>query len=693
MIMMKDLYKKYFFWFFLGLSFLVLFSFVQNFPAKSFILSGDIYTPIFGKEFFTSSLFETEGRGFLWYGFFWLTDSLSLNHSITLSLYLTFFFLLSYGSFWWLARKFSPLASPFVLFAFSFLYAFNIFVGMLFISGKLFSPLGLLYSIFPFLVGGYWRFFQKPTLERALFFLLFFFIAGTAFIFPLVAVVIGVFFCLYTGVLWIFSSRKYSWKFVLKLLSLWLGVLLVNAYTLWSLCIRFFYGEGVLLPNSGGNQGVVLENAQEISSSLINAFRLIETHFSFFEGISFFGVFFILISFLPLVWIFFGWIVQKRQREKRIFWIFLTLFLCLSLLYTGLSGIGGFLYQKVFIFPEKNIFLTGEIFSLFLPFLGIFLGLLVSQFEHISRKTFAVSAIILSLSASPFFFSLYENNEKEERQSIVILEEDYVSLWRYNKEFLNDTDGSMAIFPYREEESSFEKNILPALLQREIISSHDPYFEKWSHTKTFSQSTENPQWITSLLGVSQTRYILWNKKSSNADSEKEEFLVSKKVLENILETKTFTLYRIADDFVFPLFFVSEKSFALVENPSRILALQEEMKKKYSTEIPYTKSFGKYMLFVDETYSGKDLIFARPFHPFWEAKFIQENESRETITHIRSLGLLNGWELPKFSGKAKVEIVFVPMKFFVVSLYITGIAVLCSILGKIGLYMKKKLYEK
>lgn len=692
--MFKNVHKKYFFWFFLGMGILIAISLLPNFPEKSFIFSGDITTPIFGKESFLSSLWENEGRGFLWYGFFWLTESLSLSQGLALSLYLMLFFLFSYGSFWWLARKFFPFVPPFVLFAFSFLYAFNIFVGILFVSGKLFSALGLLYSILPFLVGGYWSFFQKPTIERALFFIFLFFIAGTAFVFPLVAVAMGVFFCIFTAILWVFSERAYTWKFLIALFSLWGGVLLINAYAFSSLFIRFFYGEGVSLPES---RMEILGYTQNISYSIIDAFRLMESYF-LFSG----NLFLILVSFFPLVWIIFGWITQKKSGEKRIFWLFLALFLCCSFLYTGLSGKWGFLYQQIFVLSERNIFLDGKIFSLFIPFLGIFLGLIVSQFQRASHKIFALSALTLSLLAFPFFLSLYEgkdeemSQEKEDKQSISTLQEDYFSLWRYNKDAL---EGSIAIFPYKEDESflddsaTFEKNILSPLLQREIISSQDSYFGNWSHTKAFSQSIENPQWMPILLGMAQTRYVLWNASSSEEDTLKKEFLISEQFLEKVMETETFSFYRIADHLVFPLFFIPEKSFALTENPSSILALKDTITKDRILEVVHEKSFGKYTLFVDGTYSGKDLVFARPFHSLWEANFFQENETKKTLLHIRSLGLLNGWELPQFSQEARIEIVFLPMKFFSTGLYVTGITMLCGMMVTGGIYLKKKLYAK
>ncbi|NCU41313.1 MAG: hypothetical protein EOM19_01145 [Candidatus Moranbacteria bacterium] len=692
------------FWFFLGAFLLLLFSSLPHFPEKAFIFSGDIYTPLFGEESFFSSLSQDEVRGFLWYGFFWITENLALDRGTALQLYLFLFFLLSYGSFWFSAKKIFTSLHPFVLFSFAFLYAFNPFTGILFASGKLFSVLGVLYGVLPLLLVGYWSFLQKPTIKNSLFFIFWSFVAGTALLFPTYLLTLGIFFGIFTLLGWLFLEKKCSWKFFLSIFLLWGSVFLIQAYALPSTFMRLFYGEGVSFPQSkvelflGGS-----------SYSITDVFRLTEPYFTWSDSASSLGGIMMLllvgVSFFPLLWIVIGWLTRKTYKEKRLFWFFLTLFLFCGFLTIGSFGRFGFLYQSIFGFFEKSFFLEGKTFSIFLPFLGIFLGLLVSQFQNVSRKIFTVSALILSFSALPFFLitNLQSENEealetKENMQSIALLEEDYFSLREYlYKNSSDDTKGAVAMFPYEEESSLekkyFEKNILPSLVQREIIPSQSPYFGSWSHTKTFSQSTEDPEWIVLLLGRVNVEYVLWYKTNSEEDLLKKEFLSDKKVWENVMETETFSLYQIADRFTFPLLYVSEKPFALVENPSSILALEEEMTKEKRVAVSYEESFGKYTFFVDSENSGKTLVFSRPFHFLWEAKFSREDSSYETLPHIRSLGLLNGWKLPEFSHKAKVEIVFLPMKFFFLGMLVTGITMLCAIMIGIAFYLKKKLYAK
>ncbi len=707
--MLKNFCKKYVFWFFLGAFLLSLFSFLPHFPEKVFIFSGDIHTPLFPKESFLSSLSQNEGRGFLWYGFFWATESLSLSRGNALQLYLFFFFLFCYSSFWFSAKKIFPSIRPLFLFSFAFLYAYNPFTGIFFVSGELFSVLGVLYSILPLLLVGYWSFLQKPTMRNALFFILYFFVAGTVFLFPLSFLSIGIFFGIFTVLGGIFLEKKFSWKFFLSVFFLWWGVFLTYAYALPSLFMRLFYREGVSFPQS--KREIFLQEAHYL---MTDVFRLTESYFAWLDGIPFRETFIFLlvgISFFPLLWIVIGWLARKTYEEKRLFWFFLTLFLFCGFLTLGSFGKFGFLYQSFFGFFERTFFLEGRVFSIFLPFLGIFLGLIVSQFQNMSGKIFLASALVLSFSTFPFFLTPHPQGEnedilekKETIQSITLLEEDYFSLREYlHKNSSGNTKEGIAIFPYQEENildttkieerKYFEKNVLPSLLQREVIPSQTPYFGNWSHTRTFSQSTENPQWIALLLGMSNVKYVLWYKTGLEEDALKREFLYDTKIWKAVMETETFSLYQIADRFVFPLFYIPEKSFALVENPSSILALEKEIVKEKNVGVAYEENFGKYTLFLDEENSGKALIFSRPFHSLWEAKFFREDSSYETLVHIRSLGLFNGWKLPEFSHTARVEIIFLPMKFFSLGVFLTGIPIVCAMIVGMGIYLKKKLYAK
>ncbi|QQS61218.1 MAG: hypothetical protein IPN70_05025 [Candidatus Moraniibacteriota bacterium] len=710
-------------WRFLGVIIIVWIVGVATFANDAILVSGSVSMPTNASQDFFSYVEESEWRGFLWYGVFWLLDTLNFSNGSQLTIYLDFFLFFSFLSMRWAIYKVFPHASHFTVFSFSLVYAINIFTLHLVASGKIFTPLGFAYAFLPAFIASYRMFLRNPSIGMGAICSFFFFLFSTLFLYPSALIVTVVFFLIMTISIAIFTESFFSWKKMISFGILILSFLLVSAYAIPSALIRLEYGKDTFFPQTGIEQSLHL---LEKPSSLLQVSRWLSLNYaqmfpyaSPYKGMHTVGI---LLTLLPLIWLISGWFLQKKSSlaiSRRFFWSMTTILLFFTFFISGFPGFTGFFGNRMWTLPGMAALGNGSDFLLFLPSLGIFIGICAAMFSKKFTFTLALSAILTSFVAFPFFVGgVYKNNQIPINEKNEIEQEDdfdlgvFVTLpeeyYKIGKRFRESTaDGFIARLPYgpKYEESEwdyfpsysyFGEDIFSSIFDRKTISPQSSYFERWNYAKTFSQSNQDPKWLTVLLGLGNVRYVIVHKDGvpGSFQNIQEKVLYLEKIGEwkKVVQTDVFDMYRLRDERIFPLFYVHNFTFSFLDDPSSILASYEDVNKTEILPISYIKNESGYVIHFDKKISQKILTFSEPFNALWSATLVHTSGEKETLSLKRSLGFFNGWNLSNIQEGDQIEIVFAPKKFASLGMIISLVS-LFIILGIIILAHLRKRRKK
>lgn len=711
-----------------GLAIIIWIVGMNAFPQNTLFATKDILAPIHAWENKDYYFMEGQGRGFLVYGIFALLDGLGWDSGTQLTWYLGFFLFGSFLSLWWALGKLFKKIPLFVRTAFSLAYTLNIYTLSLFFSGEVFAPSHTLYVILPALTASFILAYTQFSRREIVQFLFFFFLASSSFLFPQMAVIS----ILYLGMLvvlcevFLLRNKEISWKRKGEgILAMGMGVLLLSAYWIFPVVKDIQYGK---TPEISQNFVNVSWELQESSVSFLQTFRWFSSQYTEtfpywfpYEDMTWLRSVLLLLTVIPLGWMILGWLAfdKKDAFFKRYFWFTATLLIIIVFLASRLLEPFAFINKFFFSLPGVAVLSSGGVFLMFAPFLGILLGVLSAFLWQGYNRYIGISACLIVLSAFPFFLGgihqktsplwgeeVFKNDRWENvgASAITRLPKEYKDIENILKE---EDAGKILRLPYQggdvtgwERESYwglYAKDIAPILFSREVLSAQIPYFDRWLHAKTFATSKENPTWLTTLFGLTNTSHILLYKNGGEYPSEEYEqklhYLEQSKNIENIYETQWYTLWRISESSRFGRVFVSDNAPPLIEDPSSIYASVNKIQNMNPREIVCQRGDGwkkgcSFTITSEE--KGKVLTLGEPFHGYWSALLLSQDGSQKELQHMRSFGFLNGWKLPN-SLKAgdQVVIAYAPERFENWGWIISLGALVCVIIGG-GLISLRKL---
>ncbi len=709
-------------WFFAGLSVIVWIVFVNAFPAGYHFISADIAQPLAVSERYARLVADTDGRGALWYGLFFLLEKLGLQDGIGLSAYLFLFLGGSYASFRWFVRSVFPDTSKATVTVLSLVYAVNLHTLYLVFSGWFISPSHTLYVFLPALTGLFLAFLRTPSVRIGGYFLLLFFPATMAFVHPEMLVATVVFFVLLTALSAVYGLARFRFGTVVSLGVLAAGMLVLSAYSLPSALMQI--RNGTMSTTSESLSGTAW-TLQKTSNAVTETLRLLPPSFqdqfpSWFP----YGRFeplqpiFVALTAIPMFLLVWSLAAKKSDRQrKRAFFVGFSLLVVFVALVARVRPPFSEFNATLFALPGMGALRGYERLAVFVPLLLLWVVASLRASGRSGRVLSFVALLAMLLTPAPFFAGkihlytspTFHNDGREDSYTgahvsdLVRIPGDYSVLAR--KLNADPGSGKIARLPFSADKDEVGDEYLPEARMRgadvlaplfdvTLISAGRPYFGQWLFAKSFAESERDPKWILPLFRAANVSHVLFQKDAAEDAREAVEdrlaYLERTGSLVREEESDSFVLYRVSGT-VLPRLRIAEESLPLSERPSENLAATSSVGDD-SFRAPETVPEGRGMsVSVGKKDSGRFLTLAEPFDPAYGAVLVGSDGAETPLWHIRTDGFLNGWKLPKVSGDATVRIVYYPERFVGVGRTVSLVALSCVIISvmAISLYERRK----
>ena len=692
---------------------------VNPFPADYRFVSGDIAEPSGVAARFTELVADTDGRGLLWYGLFFLFDVVGLSDGAILSVHLFFFLVGSFLSFSWFLRKLIPDTSGAVGMLFSLVYALNTLTLSFFVSGWMFSPALVLYPFLPALVASFLLCLRAPAVRTGGIFLILLFFASAACTHAETVVALYLFLILLTVAAFAFGwvrLRRETFG-LLGLLAVFSLALL--AYALSSSLTMIRHGEASTLSEAHLGLEWYLRND---GASVIETLRLLShdflSHFPYWfphEALQGIAPLFLILTTVPLLGVVYALLLKKPDEDrKRLFFVAFSLLLVFIVLvakarppFVGISG-------AVYSLPGMGSLRGAERLSLFVPFLTLFV-IVSSRVVHRFRVALYPILLLVLLTPIPFFMGgihtkwspLFEDDyapnryDLAETSSLVRVPEAYHEA----AETLRDADPAATVarlpFSAREERPGWERipdwnhfgaDILPEYFSNTLVSANRPYEGGFLFAGALANSNEDPVWILPFLRSAGIRYLLLDQAAPRGAVQsvagKLDHLLEIGAVETAWESDMLTLYRLTGA-VLPRVLIAEEDIPVSGRPASDRTLVGVVSALEYREPEIEKAGKGCILRVGPEDSGRLLVLTRPFSPHYGAVLIGSSGEETGLRHVHAFGFQNGWELPEIDGEATVRIVYYPERFVEAGRIISLLALACVII----IVSANTLYER
>ena len=714
------------FWFFLGAAAVLWIGVANIFPKDAVFISGDVVVPFRASEHFGNLLVENEGREMLFLLVFFFLDSVGLPPGMQASVFLMAFFLGSYVSAYGAVRAVFGSFSPMLAAAFSFAYAANLHTLAMTLSGEALTASAFLYVSMPILLAFFWRFLRTPSIRDGALVVLLVFCASASFVSPRFLIVLVLLLGLAFVAAMLFGWMKLRMRTIRAVILVMFASVAVCAYAIPSAAIALRFGESEMISDSV----TLLEwRFVDASRSFMETLRLapasmektFPTWFPY-ENWQWAAPLFILLSLISITWIYAGWLASKRGGDvflRRIFWMHAVLLAVLMIFSTRLGGSWNFLNEPFFALPGFGALASHGTFAMIVPAVTLFIGVSAAAMLDRYRRIFAISAVLVAVSALPLFLGglhrsaspilgdEYERDAWKEAPSSALVQfpEEYEVFGEWLRE--NGGAGKVARLPHSVSGNAVGWEYLPdigllgadpfaSLWDRDVVSPNAPYFDHWLFADTFSSSDENPAWLTALLGLAHVRYVIVHHDALDSSveviMEKVEYLEQIGEWTSVYESKSFDVYELRSDRVSPRVFISESLPALMESP-RVIRVEadrilETEKRSVLCERP--KEGCSFVLKEDD--AGKRITLSEPPSHHWEARIISEDGEETRLPKVLSAGFFTGWDLPSsVSGGETVWISHAKYRFFFPALALSIFTVVCaSMVAGVACIRKRKM---
>jgi len=695
---------------------LLLFSVLVNlFPDGYIIVGGDVAQLIRLSDGVYEALFyEGLGRYSLFYGFFWLLDSIGISATAQLSWYLGVFLLGSYLSFLGFSRLTFPKIRGVILAFGSLFYAANIYTLYIFTTTWGFTHYPVLYVFIPILTGLYVRALQKPERVFSGLFLLVVAIASMSFSNPAFALSLGVYFLLLTISISVFRIIRFSWKAFGVIVAFIVFGVALNAYWMLPTATQMSAGVKEVAASTDIN---LSESLRKTSNAIYDTLRMVQTHekdlfypYNFpYPEFNWLKPVLVALSFAPIAVILFGYILLRRNKAEQthLRW-YLALLLILAILVPLVARVRAPFYFNDFLFqlPGVNVLRGYDKFAVYTPFLIVtlfFLTLAAQEGKRRFRVLLGASFLALFLLAMPFFIGGIQTRlsaafagdstkdfRKAKSSSLVKVPAGYYSLSEALP--LND-DGKLTTLPFSPASSvgrvdlSGWKASGPSIIPRIVpgvpfVEPNQDYITGIRFARDYDDMDRDPEKLLDLYGLLGIRYIVYHKDVPSDRFRKAEpariYMEERGFVRELSENDSFFLYRLDDRFVFPYVYVGGNGFSVSQKTSDISERADELRKSLEP-IPYVKEHPRHIRFpVGMLLSGKSVYLNERYDELWEAVYVAPDGSRTVLKRNERVNFANAWTTEKSLSGGTIEITHKSFRWLVVGLWISGTALLSVI---------------
>lgn len=688
---------------------LILFSvYVNAFPQGHIILGGDIVQTIRLTENFTELYYDDLGRDSLFYGLFYLLDSVHISDTAQLSWYLGIFLVGSYLSFLAFCACVVPGASKIARVVMAVFYAANLYTLYIFTATWGYSSYQIVYIFIPVLSGLYIRFLETRKDTYLIWFFTVVFLASSSFGNPAFALSLGIYFLLLTGLL--FLSRMIVWdsQTFLRIALVALGSLLLNIYWILPLIPQMSAGVQSVYTSEVVN---LTERLQKTSNAIFDTIRLMPTseHNRYFPTnfpypeFSWLKKYFSLLAFAPFFLVLIGFMRKKEEREQRLYGVFFALLAIFIVLVARVRFPFDGINSLLFHLPGLNTLRGYDKFATFTPFLLSVLLLLFLTVEEKKRYAkIVISGVFAAvvLLALPFYtggiqthlsYILSGQKNKDftqaKQSALVEIPQDYYDVMPLLA--ADRGDYKLAMLPFSPGSSIGRVNLPPRkvngphvaryLYDQQFVELTVPYVSGWKFAEDFENPKYDPSWITDLYGLIGVKYILYHKDAKQSSINDLE--VSRQYLERIgaikllLNNESLLLYRIDTERVLPyLYTTSELSFLQIdpEGLSQSLVLF----RKTVSPLEYKKKNPKEMVVtVDSLRDGAHVFLNEKPDALWIAEYVAPNGTRTKLARDANIRFANVWKIEKDLTGGTVLVYYSPIRLLYVGEWVTGLSLL------------------
>ncbi|PIR73468.1 MAG: hypothetical protein COU40_01885 [Candidatus Moranbacteria bacterium CG10_big_fil_rev_8_21_14_0_10_35_21] len=708
----------------LGLAVLAFVVFINLFPKGYVFGGGDTIQLIDAKNSFGHLFYYSlNGSVSLFYFIFYLLNRLGVGDTIQLSFYLGIFIVGSYISFDAFSRLIFTKSKNLIRMLVSLFYALNTFTLFYFTGNWGFSHYLWLYIFIPILIGLFLKFLETEKFIFGVWFLFFLFLASSGFGNPAFFLSFSLFLVFLVIFFVVFKYLKPSKKLIFNLIILAMFYFLVNSF--WIIPTIPQIKDGI--NNLNISTVITLDWAlQHNTSSIPLTLSLAHPTKEYFpydfpyQSMIFLKKFFVLLSFLPILVVLSGiffWKKFEDSNEKKIFITLLAVLTVFTMLLVKVNypfkGINNFIFHIWGMNTLRGV----EKISIYIPFLLAFMIFIIANNFQKYKKLIMGFLVLIVLIPLPFFIGKIQQNisyrfpsksnfQKYKLSFLIKIPQEY-----YNIQSIinNDKEKSfVATLPKTRNDGSgisdFPKwkfyggDITQNLYRKKFIEANNTaYFKNFYFAEEFDKDSDgNYEWIPKLIGMMNSRYIIFHKDATKKYVEhaepKMKMLEDEGAINKIQENDYFILYSIPDKFFLPYISWQKENILIEPNASSINNKFEKIKENLKTANFREINPRRFEVAVNE--EAGDIILAEPFNANWKAYLVDaDGKEKEIMDHFLARGYANGWKINDSVGIQKIIIEYYPIRLLWKGMAITGATILLLVIYLIRYYYKKRCHPE
>jgi len=722
--MMMNIYNRLqeYKWFLLGLAVLGWVVVVNFFPTGYIILGGDVLQPINLKEQFANFHYGWfSGRVSIFYGFFYLLDILGVTSTGQLSWYLGIFVFGAYLSFSLFSRLVFPRTPKWLSLAMSIFYATNVYTLYIFTSTWGFTSYQILYIFIPALTGLYIKVLETRKDVFIYFFLFVVFLASMSFSNPAFAVSLGIYFLLLTIALFVFRFTPFNRDAVKRIVILLIGAVLLNAYWIVPLVPQTQAGVEEL---SNSSVIVLSETLVKTSNAIFDTIRLLTTSeqkiyypYNFpYPSVSWMKYIVAILTFVPFFIVLAGLFCKKSVEQKRLYFVFFSLFIVFIALVARVRFPFDSFNAVFFQLPGFNVLRGWDKLAIYTPFilsvllLGFFSLQEGRKYFRIMIGGFGIVALFLAL---PFYaggiqtemsYILSGNKKKDfstaNYSALVKIPEPYYAVADTFKK--DSSESKISMLPYSPGSSVGRVNLSElqingpdfanAIYSKKYVGLNDDYLGTWVFGNEFSKSEYDPKWITDLYGLIGIEYIFYHHdarpRTTEAFEPKRQYLEGRGIIHSLTENEWFTLYGLDKQYLFPYVYANSDAMILGSNVD-VLSEKIGAFRSHMTPLAYERKNPREIIVSTDTLSPNSFVFFNEkYDPLLRAEYIAPDGKRTSLVRNDDVKYANAWKMDRVDPTGKIDIYYMPIRLLYIGEWVSGIALLCVIVGT-GFVLRKK----
>jgi hypothetical protein len=695
-----------------GVMLLAFVVWVNIFPSGHIILGADILQPINMAQHYEEFHYEWLGRVSLFYGIFYILDSLGVSDTGQISWYLGILLFGAYSSFLYGSALMFPGASRLTRVISALFYATNTYTLYLFTATWGYSHYPVLYVFIPALTGLYLKVLETKKSNYTFIFLLVTFFASTSFGNPAFALALGVYFCVLTVALFLFRFILFDGRALRTLTVLIAGALLLNMYWILPLLPQLRSGIESIYTSEFVDLN---ERLRKTSNAIYDTIRLLPTseqsryfpsNFPY-TALSFLKQPLLFLAFVPFLLVLLGWIGKSDIRTKRLYSVFLFVFVIFIALVARARFPFETLNTFLFQLPGLNTLRGWDKLATFTPFLLATLVLIFFvryEGKRYFRALITVLLVLVILLSLPFYLGgiqtkmsyilsgqKVKNYTTSKRSALVMVPEPYTDAATF---FAREGgDDKISMLPYSPG-SSVGRVGLPAwkvngphpahgLYTKQYVELNDSYLPGWLFAKDFDGVEHDPKWITSLFGLLGVKYVFYHKdakpESIQEFAASREYLVDGGELHELIDNASFTLYQVNDHRLFPYVYAAPVAPTLSFAPGGLIEILEEFHEEMRP-LRYSRNHPREVTVpIDALPSGQAVFLNEKYDALWQATFVDVRGTSTRLQRDDSVKYANAWKTDQSFGSGEIVIDYMPVRLLRIGERVSGGALVALIL--------------